>query len=169
VKAVRDDELQALADYYDQTDTSAETADAEWDEEISETPMVTTSLRLPKPLLDRIREAAIEEDLKPSMLMRRWLEQRLDNRQTEALGKPEVIAILEAIGNVGSKVEEVASAVHGGSPSAMPGTQHPRSSAAPSRTAVYRAKKAKVSRASARTGRFTKKPDATAQHTTKEP
>ncbi len=41
--------------------------------------MITTSLRLPKSLLDWVREQAAAEHTKPTALIRRWIEQRRDD------------------------------------------------------------------------------------------
>jgi len=40
--------------------------------------MITTSLRLPKSLLDWVRERADEQHVRPSVVIRQWLEQRRD-------------------------------------------------------------------------------------------
>jgi hypothetical protein len=47
-----------------------------WEADLDSDPMITTSLRLPKSLLDWIREQAENEDVKPTALIRRWIEQR---------------------------------------------------------------------------------------------
>jgi len=39
-------------------------------------PMVTTSLRLPKSLLDWVREQSAAQHVRPSGLIRRWIAQR---------------------------------------------------------------------------------------------
>ena len=40
--------------------------------------MVTTSLRLPKSLLDWVREQSAAQHVRPSGLIRQWIEQRRD-------------------------------------------------------------------------------------------
>jgi hypothetical protein len=107
---MKDRELQTLADYYDATDTSAEMADAEWDDETAENPMITTSLRLPKNVLDQIRATAAAEGVKPTALMRRWIEERLSGRQPSR-AEAKLQAILDAVQHVESKVDRVATAM----------------------------------------------------------
>jgi len=41
--------------------------------------MIITSLRLPKSLLDWVRDQAAAEVLRPSALLRRWIEERRDD------------------------------------------------------------------------------------------
>jgi hypothetical protein len=47
-----------------------------WETEVDPDPMVTTSLRLPKSLLDWIRSQAAAEHVKPTALIRQWIEER---------------------------------------------------------------------------------------------
>jgi hypothetical protein len=53
-----------------------DTENVTWETDIDSDPMITTSLRLPKSLLDWVRDQAEDEDLKPTALIRRWIEQR---------------------------------------------------------------------------------------------
>ncbi len=69
-------ELAQLRDHYDNTDQSDAIERAHWDDEIDPDPMVTTSLRLPKSLLDWVRAQAEHERIKPTALIRRWIEDR---------------------------------------------------------------------------------------------
>lgn len=62
-------ELQSLADYYDNHDTGSEMTDGQW----VEPPMVTTSLRLPKPLVDALKAEAGHQHIRHTALMRRVL------------------------------------------------------------------------------------------------
>ncbi len=58
-------------------------------------PMITTSLRLPKSLLDWVREQAAAEHTKPTALIRRWIEQRRDDDSLTAGGATARIERLE--------------------------------------------------------------------------
>ncbi|MHB8246588.1 MAG: hypothetical protein ACYDGN_14810 [Acidimicrobiales bacterium] len=69
------DEIAAHADTHDFAD---EMQQGVWDDDTEADPMVTTSLRLPKSLLDWIREQAGEQHVRPSVLIRQCLEQRRD-------------------------------------------------------------------------------------------
>ncbi|MFI6574249.1 hypothetical protein ACIBFB_00505 [Nocardiopsis sp. NPDC050513] len=72
--------LDELADYYDRHDISEEIADGplERHEPVpADQVMIVSSIRLPKPTMDRVREAAVAEGVKPTALMRQWIEERL--------------------------------------------------------------------------------------------
>jgi hypothetical protein len=45
------------------------------DQEDAHDPMITTSLRLPQSTLDRVRVLAARNGVKPTALIRRWIEQ----------------------------------------------------------------------------------------------
>lgn len=63
-------ELEALATYYETHDTGEEMGgDGTW----IEPPMVTTSLRLPKPLMEAIKAEAGEQHIRHTALMRKVL------------------------------------------------------------------------------------------------
>lgn len=71
-------ELAALREYYDTTDTAEEMTDesGRWEADAAADPMVTTSLRLPRSLLTWVRDQAAAEQVKPTALIRRWIEDR---------------------------------------------------------------------------------------------
>jgi Arc/MetJ-type ribon-helix-helix transcriptional regulator len=48
------------------------------EEDTASDPMMTTSVRLPKSLLDWVREQAESRHVRPSVLIRQWLEQQRD-------------------------------------------------------------------------------------------
>lgn len=71
------DELAELREYYDNTSTASDMLTAgRWETDIDPDPMVTTSLRLPKSLLDWVRQQAADERVKPTALIRSWIEDR---------------------------------------------------------------------------------------------
>ncbi len=74
------EDLEALAGHYDTTDTSAELGRASFEDRAAAEPMVTTSLRLPKPLMDELRAEADAAGIRVTALMRQWLEERLAAR-----------------------------------------------------------------------------------------
>lgn len=47
-----------------------------WETDIEADPMVTTSMGMPKSLLDWVRAQAAAQDVRPSGLIRQWIEQR---------------------------------------------------------------------------------------------
>lgn len=74
---VDDKRLEELAEYYGDRDLSEEIGSADLQRSPGDQVMVVTSLRVPKPLMDRVRDAATDEGLKPSALMRYWIESGL--------------------------------------------------------------------------------------------
>jgi hypothetical protein len=81
--------LAQLRDHYDTTDLSAEIERAHWETEVESDPMVTTSLRLPKSVLDWVRQQAEAEHVKPTALIRRWIEQQREERAEDVSGRLE--------------------------------------------------------------------------------
>lgn len=69
-------ELLEMRDYYDTHSTADEMSNGRWEADVGPDPMVTTSPRLPKSVLDGVREQAAAEHVKPPALVRRWIEQR---------------------------------------------------------------------------------------------
>ena len=48
--------------------------------------MITTSVRLPKLLLDWVRRSAAAQHVRPSVLIRQWIEQHRDTAETAGAG-----------------------------------------------------------------------------------
>jgi uncharacterized protein YdiU (UPF0061 family) len=69
--------LERIAEEYQTGDASAELDRAEYDDSSVAEPMVTTSLRLPKPVMDAVRAAAEARGMRPTALMREWVEQQV--------------------------------------------------------------------------------------------
>ncbi|MGH3321425.1 MAG: CopG family antitoxin [Streptosporangiaceae bacterium] len=72
-----DPQIKELADYYDTHELVEEIERAERDDTVTAEPMVVTSLRLPKPVMDALRDAARARGVGTTQLMREWLEERL--------------------------------------------------------------------------------------------
>lgn len=70
--------LDEIAAHAQVNDFSTEMEQGVWETESDADPMVTTSLRLPKSLLDWVREQSAAQHLRPSGLIRQWIEQRRD-------------------------------------------------------------------------------------------
>lgn len=82
------DELAALREYYDNTSTADDMlTGGRWETDVDPDPMVTTSLRLPKSLLDWVREQAVEQRVKPTALIRRWIEDRRAGADDDVVGR----------------------------------------------------------------------------------
>jgi hypothetical protein len=82
-------EIARLRDHYDKADLSTEIERARWETDVETDPMVTTSLRLPKSLLDWVREQAETEQVKPTALIRRWIEQQRAEPSADVGGRLE--------------------------------------------------------------------------------
>ncbi|HZZ48974.1 MAG TPA: hypothetical protein VFE65_19005 [Pseudonocardia sp.] len=65
--------MTELREHYDTHDTSHEMEGGEWITEVDNDPMVTTSLLLPKSVLDDVRALARAGGVKPTALRRRRL------------------------------------------------------------------------------------------------
>jgi hypothetical protein len=74
------DKLEELRDHYDTTDTSGSVERAQWDERVlgPDEVMVSTSIRLPRSLMQRVRERAAEAGVPATALMRQWVLDRLE-------------------------------------------------------------------------------------------
>jgi predicted DNA binding CopG/RHH family protein len=70
--------LDRLRDYYDTTDQTDAIADAEIETDTPEV-LVSTSIRLPKALMDRVRQRAAATGIPATTLMRQWIVDRLDD------------------------------------------------------------------------------------------
>lgn len=75
-----------IADYAQHHDFAAEMEQGRWEADTEADPMITTSVRLPKSLLDWVRQRAATEHVRPSVLIRQWIEQRRDAAETEDAG-----------------------------------------------------------------------------------
>lgn len=87
------DRLARLRNYYATSDESAAIDEAELETDVDPDPMVTTSLRLPRSLLEWVRAQAEHEHVRPTSLMRRWLEER--RQQGAANLGPDRLAVIE--------------------------------------------------------------------------
>ncbi|MFJ8429902.1 hypothetical protein ACIQ9P_01230 [Kitasatospora sp. NPDC094019] len=69
-------DVEALAEYYETHElTEEEIMAAEPAEPVPvESVMITTSLRLPKPVMDEVRRRAGLRGIKPTAIMREWIE-----------------------------------------------------------------------------------------------
>ena len=72
--------LDHLAAFYGSRDTTAEMESGRWESSASEAdPLVTTPLRLPKSVLDRVRRRAAAENEKPM----EWIRAAVESKLTE--------------------------------------------------------------------------------------
>lgn len=66
--------MAELANYFDNTDLSAEVEESMFDDTIDPAPMVGITVRLPAAVLNKVREQAVERGVKATALIREWVE-----------------------------------------------------------------------------------------------
>jgi predicted DNA-binding protein len=71
-------DINELREYYDNTDVSDSIRHAVRENEIAEEVMVSTSIRLPRSLMERLREQAAIVGVPATTLMRTWVLERLN-------------------------------------------------------------------------------------------
>ena len=82
--------LDEITEYAETHDFASEISErGVWEAETESDPMVTTSLRLPKSLLDWVRGEAEEQHSRPTVLIRQWIEQRRDLGGTDLTNRIE--------------------------------------------------------------------------------
>jgi predicted DNA-binding protein len=74
-------ELDDLASYYDTHDTSAEMEHGQW---VDPRPMQTTSLRLPKDLVEELKARAHRRGMRYTTLLREIIESAVHNEPTDS-------------------------------------------------------------------------------------
>ena len=67
-------QIRELATYYDEAETSQDLERAQRDDSVVAEPMVTTSLRLPRSTINDLRHHAEERGVRPTQLIREWVE-----------------------------------------------------------------------------------------------
>jgi len=77
-----------LREHYDTHTTADEMDHGRWEADTEADPMVTTSVRLPKSLLDWVRRQSEVEGMKPTALLRRWIEERRDDGTPATVNRP---------------------------------------------------------------------------------
>jgi len=82
---MNNDELTELRDYYDKTDVTDEFADAELDTRTADEVMISTSIRLPQSLVDKVRAQAAALGIPATTLMRQWVIEKATAPQTNAV------------------------------------------------------------------------------------
>lgn len=84
---LHNEQIEDLRRHYDTTDLSDLVRDAQVETRIvdADEVMVSTSIRLPRSLMQRVRERAAAAGIPATALMRRWVEDRLDADGSEAV------------------------------------------------------------------------------------
>ena len=79
------DKLNELRDYYDTTDVANEFADAEMETRTTDEVMVSTSIRLPQSLVDKVRTQAAALGIPATTLMRQWVIEKVTTPPANAV------------------------------------------------------------------------------------
>jgi hypothetical protein len=94
---VDDRQRGSLREHYattDLTDLTDAIDSATWDTEVDSDPMVVTSVRMPRSLLEWVREQAAIDQVKPTALIRRWIEDRRRGSGDPEIGDEPTVAQL---------------------------------------------------------------------------
>ncbi|MGH3493266.1 MAG: hypothetical protein ACRDQ1_08510 [Sciscionella sp.] len=70
--------IDQIVEYAHNHDFATDMEHGVWEEDTETDPMVTTSVRLPKSLLDWVRNQAADQHVRTSVLIRQWIEQYRD-------------------------------------------------------------------------------------------
>ncbi|MGF1647878.1 MAG: hypothetical protein ACFCVF_13285 [Kineosporiaceae bacterium] len=81
------EQLAALRAHYDTADLTADVESAEFDDRVldDDEVMVSTSIRLPRSLVQRLRRRAADAGVPTTTLMRQWILDRLDAHTEETV------------------------------------------------------------------------------------
>jgi predicted DNA binding CopG/RHH family protein len=79
------DKLNELRDYYDTTDVADEFVDAQLDTRTTDEVMVSTSIRLPQSLVDKVRAQANALGIPATTLIRQWVIEKVTTPPTNAV------------------------------------------------------------------------------------
>jgi hypothetical protein len=79
------DKFEELRSYYDQTSLPESVERAQRDDRTAEEVMVSTSIRLPRSLMQQVRERATTAGVPATTLMRQWVIDRLTASEAESV------------------------------------------------------------------------------------
>src|ERR1700758_5066404 len=82
---MNEDKLNKIRDHYDNADVANEFADAELDTRATDEVMVSTSIRLPQSLVDKVRAQAAALGIPAPTLMRQWVIEKAPPPQASAV------------------------------------------------------------------------------------
>lgn len=82
---MKKDELEDLRSYYNNTSLPESVDGAEFDDRVADEVMVSTSIRLPRSLMQQVRERAAATGVPATTLMRQWVIDRIAASEKEAV------------------------------------------------------------------------------------
>ena len=90
-------ELAEVAEHVEGHDMAGVVDTAVWDTDVVPAPMVVTSIRLPRPLMQRVRAQADAAGVPATTLMRTWVEDRLVAQELGNVDRDQLVAALRAV------------------------------------------------------------------------
>lgn len=93
----RAEELAEVAEHVESHDMAGVVDTAEWDTDVITEPMVVTSIRLPRPLMQRVRVQADAAGGPATALIRGWVEDRLMAQEAGEVSRDRLVAALRAV------------------------------------------------------------------------
>ncbi|MGH3566538.1 MAG: hypothetical protein ACRDRH_11000 [Pseudonocardia sp.] len=97
-----DRDRDALREHFNGSDLSGAIDSAAWESAVESDPMIVTSVRLPKSLLDWVREQAAVDQVKPTALIRQWIEDRRRGSGSQRVGAED-----EAVARLAERVSRL--------------------------------------------------------------
>lgn len=73
--------IDEMAEYVANHDFAEEMKQGTWETDVVDDPMISTSIRLPKSLMDRVRQAADDDGVKPTSWIRQLVERNFSGRE----------------------------------------------------------------------------------------
>lgn len=93
----RAEELAEVAQHVESHDMAGVVDTATWETDVAAEPMVVTSIRLPRPLMQRVRAQADAAGVPATALIRSWVEDRLVAQETGDIGRDQLVAALRSV------------------------------------------------------------------------
>lgn len=93
----RADELAGVAEHVESHDMADVVDTAVGETGVAAEPMVVTSIRLPRPLMQRVRAQADAAGVPATALIRGWVEDRLVAQETGDIGRDQLVAVLRSV------------------------------------------------------------------------
>ncbi|MGH3853859.1 MAG: CopG family antitoxin [Pseudonocardiaceae bacterium] len=93
----RAEQLAEVAEHVESHDMADVMDTAVWETGMVAEPMVVTSVRLPRPLMQRVRAQADAAGVPATALIRSWVEDRLAAQETGDIGRDQLVAMLRSV------------------------------------------------------------------------
>ncbi|WP_156096439.1 hypothetical protein [Amycolatopsis jejuensis] len=84
--------IDEIAEYAATHDFAEEMEQGTWETDVVEDPMISTSIRLPKSLMDRVRQAADDDGVKPTAWIRQLVERKFSEKEAATADRTDLEA-----------------------------------------------------------------------------